>query len=135
MSRLERDSRFGLAVEVRIATSGYGPAVKSALCHQDGLMDESLLAAFLVQARPNQYWACFTTQNGATNPHDPSDVQTALPPWFPEYDKPLGAPKSDASRVLDESTGNEVLRREFASGTVATFDTTSGKGSVAWGAG
>ena len=53
--------------------------------------------------------------------------QTALPPWFDEYDRPLGKPKGQA--VLGE---DGVLRREFASGTIASYDTKARIGRVKW---
>jgi hypothetical protein len=44
------------------------------------------------------------------------------------YDRPLGAPKAQA--VLGE---DGILRREFASGTVALFDPKAQTGQVKWG--
>jgi hypothetical protein len=53
------------------------------------------------KVQENQYWVCFVTQNGTTNPSDPSDVQTELPPMFEEYNSPLGSLQSDIG--LDKS--------------------------------
>jgi hypothetical protein len=65
-----------------VDSSGYG-APDMGPCHQGGHLNETMLASFLIQAQPNQYWACFTTQGGFTMPG--RSVQTALPPWFDEY--------------------------------------------------
>ena len=122
--RLRRARGFGYAVEVRVDTSGYGPPDMGP-CHENGSMNETMLASFLLQAQDFQYWACFTTQGGVTMPGRAE--QTALPPWFEEYDRPLGEPKGQA--VLGE---DGVLRREFASGTVASYDTKARVGRVKW---
>ena len=56
----------------------------------------------------------------------PFVVCTYLVVWHPEYDKPLGAPTSDATK-----NGN-VWTRSFASGTVVTFDVSSNEGTIKW---
>ena len=126
-ARLRTSAKYGYAVEVRVDSSGYGPP-DNGMCNQGGKLDESMLASFLIQAADFQYWACFKSQGGVTMPEPTTrTVQTALPPWFPEYDKPLGKPKGQA--VLGE---DGVLTREFESGTTATFNAKTGVGSVQW---
>ena len=126
-SRMARVHEQGYALEVRVASSGYKNPLKNGLCNQGGVMDHELLATFLLQVQENMYWACFASQGGQGMPGRP--IETALPNWFEEYDKPLGAPLGDATL-----TGT-VFERRFASGTVATFDTSKpagARGHVAW---
>ena len=67
-----------------------------------------LVAAFLLAVEPGVFLLC----NG----------------WDDRFDRPLGLPTGKA--VLDSAT--LVWSRSFASGVVATWNTTSGVGAVAW---
>ena len=51
--------------------------------------------------------------------------------WHEEYDRPLGPPRGAATLLPDGKT----LRREFASGTVVTLDTSTQlfSGRFEWG--
>ena len=73
------------------------------------------LAAFLVGMGRHSYYVCGWWENGS--------VDAA---WLPLYDLPLGEPLADA--VLEDG----VWRRAFASGTRASFNTTSDTGTVVW---
>ena len=75
------------------------------------------LAAFLIGMGKYSYFVCGAWENY------PANTST----WNPVYDLPLGAPRSKAVKGRDG-----VWRREFASGTVATFDTKQEKGAVSW---
>ena len=77
------------------------------------------LSAFLVAAGKYSYYGC---GNWTTSGND----TTALF-WHPEYDKPLGAPLA-----LATYEGGQ-WKRQFASGTVAIFDTATNKGVINWG--
>lgn len=71
------------------------------------------LAAFLIAAGEYSYYRCGGWGH--------TDV-----PWYPVYDKKLGAPLGDATLK------NGVWTRAFASGTKVTYDTTAEKGSISW---
>ena len=134
-TRMQDNAGKGYVTQVRIPTAQSGGdaepehgAVARGACDQNGTMNYNQLALFLVSAAPQSYWACFQSQGGSTyNPARAYD--TALPPWFPEYDRPLGAPLGPAVRKA--ATG--MLQRTFASGTVATWDPATSTGSVVWG--
>eukprot|EP00937_MAST-01D_sp_MAST-1D-sp2_P005200 g5200.t1 len=76
------------------------------------------LAGFLVAAGVNHF---FGGGSWTVNATEREGVH-----WYPEYDRPLGAPLGPAS------LNGTVLTRRFASGTTARFDTRSGEGSIAW---
>lgn len=81
------------------------------------------LAAFLVAMGNTSYFLCGswedTFSGGAT-----------ASTWLPVYDLPLGEPLGDA--VHDGASG--IMRRSFASGTNATFNTKTETGTVKWAA-
>lgn len=78
------------------------------------------IAAFLVAAGHLSYYVCGSWEDTFSSPLTTST-------WLPLYDLPLGAPLTDG--VLK----NGVWRRSFASGTNATFDTKTERGTVLWG--
>jgi len=83
---------------------------------------EDTAAAFLIGAGENCYYG-----SGTWIVANLADVQMR---WCPElFERPLGKPKADAVKST-----NGVWKREFASGTVVTFDTNSNKGKIAWAA-
>lgn len=79
----------------------------------------SQLAMFLIGAGQGHYfgagsWTCdHIHREGVT--------------WHPEYDQPLGAPLGNATKHGD------VWMRNFSFGTNVTYDTKSGRGTIAWG--
>lgn len=73
-----------------------------------------VLAAFLIAARKYTYFACSV---GWTTDTDPVE-------WYDWYDRPLGEPMEDASKV------GGLWTRRFSSGTVVTFNTTDNRGSI-----
>lgn len=73
------------------------------------------LAAFLVAAGEYSYYRCGGWGH--------SDV-----PWYPVYDKKLGAPLADA--ILGD---DGIWRRSFAAGTDVTFNTKTNVGTITWG--
>jgi hypothetical protein len=75
------------------------------------------LAAFLVGMGRYSYYVCGSWENY------PANSST----WNPVYDLPLGEPIGNATLGADG-----VWRREFASGTTATFDTHTETGEVSW---
>lgn len=79
----------------------------------------SYIAAFLVAAGKYSYFGC---GNWNTVGNDTTAFY-----WHPEYDKPLGAPLGTATYA------GGVWKRQFASGTMVTFDTSTNKGTVDWG--
>lgn len=80
---------------------------------------ERQLAGFLVAAGVNHF---FGGGSWTVNSTSREGVY-----WYPEYDRPLGAPHGPAT------LNGTVLTRRFASGTVARYDTSSGDGSIVWG--
>ena len=76
------------------------------------------IAAFLIGAGEYAYFGC-------GHWYAEGDDTTPLI-WHPEYDKPLGAPKGPAQYNAG------VWTRSFASGTEATFDTKTNKGTINW---
>ncbi len=78
------------------------------------------LASFLIGAGQYSYFGC-GNWNATGNDTRPLT-------WLPEYDKPLGAPKSTG--VYNSQTG--VWSRLFASGTKVLFDTNTNKGTIKW---
>lgn len=52
--------------------------------------------------------------------------------WHPEYDKPLGAPTSDAAQ--GSGSANMTWSRGFASGTVVTLDVLAHTAAIEWAA-
>jgi len=83
-------------------------------CHSDGTMDD--LAAFLIGSYPGSFWGFggwMQLTSGFTGR------------WLPIFDKPLGAPRSDAT--YEHST--KTWTRSFASANV-TFDCTTNKGTI-----
>ena len=79
---------------------------------------ERQLAGFLVAAGVNHF---FGGGSWTVNSTSREGVH-----WYPEYDRPLGAPLGPAA------VNGTVLTRRFASGTVARYDTSSGDGSIVW---
>ena len=77
------------------------------------------LAAFLVAVGKYSYYGCGIW---STTGNDSSSFF-----WHPEYDKPLGAPLGPATYT------GRVWKRQFASGTKVTFDTSNNKGTIEWG--
>ena len=75
------------------------------------------LAAFLIGMGNYSYFLCGAWENY------PANAST----WNPVYDLSLGTPRSNA--VLGE---DGVWRRDFSSGTAATFDTKREKGTISW---
>lgn len=81
---------------------------------------ESEIAAFLVGCSVNHF---FGAGRWTTNHTSRAGVE-----WLPEFDRPLGPPLGNAT------LRGTVYTRSFASGTKATFDTNTQKGSVSWAA-
>ena len=76
------------------------------------------VAAFLIGAGKYSYFGCGSWS---------AEGNDTLPlTWRPEYDKPLGAPMGPA----EYNSG--MWTRVFASGTQATFDTKTNKGTIKW---
>lgn len=73
------------------------------------------LAAFLIAAGEHSYYRC-----GGWGHTDA--------PWYPVYNKKLGAPKGNATLGKDG-----IWRRSFAAGTDVTFDTSTNVGTIVWG--
>jgi len=73
------------------------------------------LAAFLVAAGEYSYYRC-------------GGWSHADAPWYPVYDKKLGAPLSNATLGDDG-----IWRRSFAAGTDVTFNTNTNVGTIQWG--
>ena len=85
------------------------------------------LAAFLVAAGNTSYFVCGSWEDTFSGGGGTASSTT----WLPVYDLPLGEPLGDA--VLD-GDGSGIMRRSFASGTNATFNTKTEKGTVHWAA-
>ncbi|ETO14967.1 hypothetical protein RFI_22402 [Reticulomyxa filosa] len=81
----------------------------------EGSSFQSVLAAFLIGASQYCWFTCsqgyYITDNIG---------------WYPEYNYSLGPPIGDAVKVSD------TYIREFASGTVAVFNASTGNGTVFW---
>lgn len=77
-------------------------------------IEQTKLAAFLVAAGDRSYYMC-------------GGWGAAKVDWFPIYDLPLGKPLGNATLGPDG-----VYVRHFASGTVATFDTSMNNGTIQW---
>ena len=93
-----------------------GMAVAEA--HGPCIPSEKCLAAYLAAAEPGTYIHCS---------HNGDDLLNATS--FPEMDYKLGAPKGKAKET---SPGSNVWRREFASGTVVTYDNNRHTGKIDW---
>ena len=78
------------------------------------------LALFLLGAGHQAYFACGPWHSTLTSLEDKG-------PWHPEYERKLGAPLGDA--VLGPGG---IYTRTFASGTTASYNVSSGVGTIVW---
>ena len=79
----------------------------------------NFLAAFLIGAGQYSYFGCGAWQSTGNG--------TEPLTWKLEYDKPLGAPLSDAMY------SDRKWKREFSKGTIVEFDTLKNIGKIQWG--
>ncbi len=87
-------------------------------CHTFHLT-ESILAVFLCGAGENHYIAVGMWRGDRAGfPNH----------WHPSFEKPLGDPLSDA--IYDPATA--IWTRQFASGTMVSFNATSNEGTIRW---
>jgi hypothetical protein len=101
------------AMEAGVLFHAHGHAV----CQHDGdPLDAEVqteLAAFLVAAQEHAYYMC-------------GGWAGTKPIWYSVYDQPLGSPVGNATFA------NGVYTRQFAKGTVVTFDIKTNTGSIQW---
>eukprot|EP00730_Choanoeca_flexa_P011688 TRINITY_DN27588_c0_g1_i1.p1 TRINITY_DN27588_c0_g1~~TRINITY_DN27588_c0_g1_i1.p1 ORF type:complete len:352 (+),score=63.87 TRINITY_DN27588_c0_g1_i1:51-1106(+) len=90
-------------------------------CTEEDAKFNSTVAMFLIGAQPNAYFGCGAWLYSGNN-----ITQDVL--WMDMYDRPLGAPESDAVKSGD------VYTRKFASGTWAEWNIATGHGQVHWAA-
>ena len=83
------------------------------------------LAAFLVAMGNHSYYLCGPWQHVGADGMATA-VEPVEPTWSPLYDRPLGEPLSHATLEAG------VWRRSFRSGTNATFNIHTNKGTVSW---
>jgi Hypothetical glycosyl hydrolase family 15 len=83
------------------------------------------LAAFLIGAGPNSYFAC-SNAVWTSNPAWPAERDAWLDSR-PEYEKSLGVPQGNATK-----TAAGVWQRLFASGTRVEFIVATGAGRIEW---
>ena len=106
----------GYLVQAHTHTTDHTP------CTEDLQLWVDVLAAFLVGAGEFSYFG-----SGLWISADLADVERR---WCRSlFERPLGPPRANASRA------GSVWTREFASGTIVTFDSRLGKGDIAWGGG
>lgn len=84
------------------------------------------LAAFLIGAGNNSFFSGPDAWNVRQSAEDPTGIQDVVARWRPEYEKPLGPPKS-----LGQLGANNVWHREFEHAAVA-FNATTCKGVIQW---
>ena len=114
---LDSQSQFDQSYLIEVH-AGYHPDGSDNKC-QDGVTNS--LSAFLIAAQDNSYYACASDWVVSR-----TDRQWVT--WWPEYSKPLGPPKADATYDVGSSTWT----REFGAGTVVTFDAKTGTGMIKW---
>lgn len=107
------DQRFLLEVHAGYKADGSDNHCK------DGVTNS--LSAFLIAAGPNTYYGC-------SSGWIVSNTDRQWVHWWPEYSKPLGPPKADATY----DGASRTWRREFGQGTVVTFNTTDNTGTISW---
>jgi hypothetical protein len=90
------------------------PGVKAIFAHFP--MNTAGYAAFLMAHQQDKSW--FWWYNGKAN----------FSGWIPEFDHELGTPVGDAK------LSGGVFVRNFSTGTVVTFDTSTNEGRFSWGA-
>ena len=99
---------------VVLVHAGYRTDGEDNRCHNI----TNALAAFLVSAGPRSMFGCsrgWELAQGWSTDH-------------PAFHRPLGLPRQPKATISE--TG--LWRREFASGTVASFDTRTGLGRINW---
>ena len=89
------------------------------------------LAGFLIGTGPGAYFSGPYTWDIDQTWSDPLGIDDIRMRYLPEFDRPLGEAKADA--VFDKATNTAT--REFASGTVVTFNHSSNQGTIKWGDG
>ena len=121
-------SAEGIEALAALADSGLLVQVHSYSGCGDAQTFTSVLAAFLMGAGENSFFAC--ADGWKVDPKWPAVASDWLT-WHAEYDRPLGAPCGARVRT------GAVYTRSFGArcDTVVTFNASSNVGGIAWGSG